>query len=125
MGGETYRVDNPILNSRLWDNNNSVKFVLSKNKKINNENFKIISYDDIITINEINKTLFKNNIQSIIVEGGKKTLEFFIKNKCWDEARIIRAEKKLGSGIKSPVINSKPNDEYNVEDDIIQTYINS
>ncbi len=125
VGGETYRVDNPILNSRLWDNNNPVKFVLSKNKKINNENFKIISYDDIITINEINKTLFKNNIQSIIVEGGKKTLEFFIKNKCWDEARIIRAEKKLGSGIKSPVINSKPNDEYNVDDDIIQTYINS
>ena len=124
VGGATYRIDNPILDSRHWDKNNPSKFVITKNGKIQNKNFEIISNNHKVKIDELNKSLFKKNIQSIIVEGGKKTLDLFIKNNCWDEARIIKNEKKLFKGLKSPKINFKPNNEFKINDDLVQIFFN-
>ena len=125
VGGQTFEIDNPILNTRNWDNNDPLRFVLTKNKKIYNKNFQIISNKKYLIASEINEILFQKNIQSIIIEGGKKTLEIFINSGCWDEARVIKAKKKLGNGVKSPIVNSKPNDEFKIDDDIIQIFINS
>ena len=58
------------------------------------------------------------------MEGGKKTLETFIKSGCWDEVRIIKNEKKINKGIRSPILNSKINNVLKVDDDLIQTYFN-
>jgi diaminohydroxyphosphoribosylaminopyrimidine deaminase/5-amino-6-(5-phosphoribosylamino)uracil reductase len=48
--------------------------------------------------------LFENNIISVIVEGGPKTLNYFIGEKLWDEARIFIGEKEFNNGIKAPEI---------------------
>ena len=42
---------------------------------------------------------FKKEIQSIIVEGGRKTLQNFIDKGYWDEARVFTSNKKLNKDI--------------------------
>ena len=124
VGGQTFEIDNPILNARNWDSNDPLRFILTKNKKICNNNFKIISNKKHLTVNEINDILFEKNIQSIIIEGGKKTLEMFINSNCWDEARVVISKNKLNSGTKSPVLNSRLIKEIMIDGDSIQFYFN-
>ena len=51
--------------------------------------------------------LFKHNIQSVIIEGGRQTIQTFIDANIWDEARIFKGQKTLDKGVKSPVIPYK------------------
>jgi diaminohydroxyphosphoribosylaminopyrimidine deaminase/5-amino-6-(5-phosphoribosylamino)uracil reductase len=45
------------------------------------------------------------NIQSLLVEGGAKTLQSFVDVGLWDEARVITNEKMvIENGIPSPEI---------------------
>lgn len=124
VGSKTYITDNPILDSRNWNNNNPQRFIIAGNNKIQSKRFDIIRHDKTLSVDNINQILFEKNIQSILVEGGKKTLETFIKSGCWDEARIIKNEKKINNGIRSPILNSKINNVLKVDDDLIQTYFN-
>ena len=124
VGSKTYITDNPILDSRNWNNNNPQGFIIAGNNKIQSKRFDIIRHDKTLSVDNINQILFEKNIQSILVEGGKKTLETFIKSGCWDEARIIKNEKKINNGIRSPILNSKINNVLKVDDDLIQTYFN-
>ena len=52
--------------------------------------------------------LFKRNIQSVLVEGGSRTLQYFIIDNVWDEARVIVGDVKFGDGVKAPVMNKVP-----------------
>ena len=52
--------------------------------------------------------LFKRNIQSVLVEGGSRTLQYFIIDNVWDEARVIVGDVKFSDGIKAPVMNKVP-----------------
>ena len=124
VGSKTYITDNPILDSRNWNNNNPQRFIIAGNNKIQSKRFDIIRHNKTLSVDNINQILFEKNIQSILVEGGKKTLETFIKSGCWDEARIIKNEKKINNGIRSPILNSKINNVLKVDDDLIQTYFN-
>jgi len=124
VGGQTFEIDNPILNARNWDSNDPLRFILTKNKKIYNNNFEIISNKKHLSVNEINDILFEKNIQSIIIEGGKKTLEMFINSNCWDEARVVVSKNKLNSGTTSPVLNSRLINEVMIDGDSIQFYFN-
>ena len=120
IGGKTYENDSPILNSRLWDNNNPEKFILTNNKNFKDSNYNKINDEDLFTVNEISDYLYNKNIQSIIVEGGSKTIENFINKGIWDEARIIQNPKKLNDGIKSPKINGRLKNEFQLMDDNIK-----
>ena len=51
--------------------------------------------------------LYEQGIQSLLVEGGSKTLQGFIDEGLWDEARIETAPLRLGSGVKAPKIEGK------------------
>ena len=58
-------------------------------------------------IKSILRELYKQNIQSVIIEGGRVTLQSFIDTSMWDEARIFTANKLLSQGIKTPIIEGK------------------
>jgi diaminohydroxyphosphoribosylaminopyrimidine deaminase/5-amino-6-(5-phosphoribosylamino)uracil reductase len=45
-------------------------------------------------------------IQSVIVEGGSKTLQSFVDSKLWDEARVFVGDKTFGRGVEAPRLNS-------------------
>jgi len=48
--------------------------------------------------------LFKEAVQSVIIEGGSVTLQSFIDDNLWDEARVFKSRVLLERGIKAPVI---------------------
>lgn len=47
-------------------------------------------------------TLYELRIQSVIVEGGRKTLQRFIDTGLWDEARILTGAISIGEGTQAP-----------------------
>jgi diaminohydroxyphosphoribosylaminopyrimidine deaminase/5-amino-6-(5-phosphoribosylamino)uracil reductase len=51
--------------------------------------------------------LYLQDIQSVIVEGGSNTLNQFIKDGLWDEARIFTGPVTLKQGIQAPVIQGE------------------
>ena len=53
------------------------------------------------------KKLYDYGIYTLMVEGGAKTLKYFIDADLWDETRIITAPIALQSGIRAPMISGK------------------
>ena len=58
-------------------------------------------------IENILNELYKLNIQSVIIEGGTKTLQSFIDKNLWDEARIFKTNEILIDGVKTPNIEGQ------------------
>ena len=119
IGAKTALNDNPKLNTRLWKGNNPVAVVidpqqrLSKSKgvfNLKNKKFLTIIDQEIrmgnnpITAQKISDQLYDEKLQSVIIEGGAKTLQHFIDADLWDEARIFVTKTKLKSGLKCPKI---------------------
>jgi diaminohydroxyphosphoribosylaminopyrimidine deaminase/5-amino-6-(5-phosphoribosylamino)uracil reductase len=127
VGTNTVLKDDPSLTTRLWKGNNPVRVVIDKELKIAssfkifNEEAKTIVFNvlknaaeknvQFIKLNrqsflkEMLHSLFENNIQSVLVEGGTKTLQSFIDIGLWDEARIITNETMVvEGGIDAPQI---------------------
>lgn len=51
---------------------------------------------------ELLQILYKKNIQSVLVEGGAKLLNHFIRQNAWQEAIVIQGAGYLHEGIRSP-----------------------
>jgi len=131
VGTQTVIDDNPKLNVRDWSGNNPVRIVLDQNNRISqdsfifddsvktivftksesslsteNTTFKCIDFEQ-NTIPQILDFLYQNQIQSIIIEGGSQTLQSFINENMWDEARIFIGRTTFEKGTKAPVIQKK------------------
>ena len=119
VGYNTVINDNPNLNVRSWKGKNPIRIIIDYDNKLSNK-FNVFN-DQAKTIkitrknidpslhvaSEISSFLFRENIQSVIVEGGKKTLEEFIKTNLWDEARIFTNKKNLSKGIEAPKLKGQ------------------
>jgi len=68
--------------------------------------------------------LFKHQIQSVIIEGGAKTLQTFIDENLWDEARVFVGNINFNKGIKAPVFIKEYDSEEDLKGDIIKYYRN-
>ena len=68
--------------------------------------------------------LHEKNIQSLIVEGGQKTLSYFIKNGLWDTARVFKTERILNDGLVSPILNKNEHTITTFGSDKLYTYNN-
>ncbi|EJL61491.1 bifunctional diaminohydroxyphosphoribosylaminopyrimidine deaminase/5-amino-6-(5-phosphoribosylamino)uracil reductase RibD [Flavobacterium sp. CF136] len=146
VGTQTVIDDNPKLNVRDWTGNNPVRVVLDQNNRISKDSF---IFDDtvktiVFTKSEINisaenttfevidfsqniipqilEVLYQNQIQSIIIEGGLQTLQTFIDQNIWDEARVFTGKKTtFGKGTKAPILSGKISAKINIEsDELIQ-----
>ena len=119
VGYNTVINDNPNLNVRSWKGKNPIRIIIDLENKLNIK-FKIfnnqaktikITKDNIDSsfnvASKISGFLFEKNIQSVIIEGGKKTLEEFIRTNLWDEARIFTNNKDLKTGIKAPKLKGQ------------------
>lgn len=73
---------------------------------------------------QICDVLHKHNIQSIIIEGGSKTLQTFIDENLWDEARVFTGNSTFGAGVKRPDFNEVPSEELKIKEDILRIYKN-
>ena len=68
--------------------------------------------------------LWEQNIGSLIIEGGAKTINKFLAEGYWDEARIFTAESKFGKGIAAPAIDLESDVEQNIKGDRLSTIYN-
>ena len=131
VGTQTVIDDNPKLNTRDWSGNNPVRVVLDQNNRIEkdsfilddsvktivftksktavdkeNTTFEVLDFEKNI-IPQILEVLHQNQIQSIIIEGGSKTLQSFIEQNIWDEARIFIGKTTFEKGTKAPQLSRK------------------
>ncbi len=84
---------------------NTVIFNFVKNTIEENLNFIKIEKENFLK--KMFLSLYQLNIQSVLVEGGAKTLQSFIDAGLWDEARIITNEGMiLENGISAPEMKS-------------------
>lgn len=133
VGTNTVINDNPRLNARNYFGKSPIRTAIDRSLKITkNYNFFDGELETIIfTENEIEsesknlsfikinfsknvtkqilEVLYKKGVQSLIVEGGTKTLDSFIENDLWDEARIFVSENYFEGGIKAPKFNKNKN----------------
>ncbi len=144
VGRNTIMNDNPSLTVRDYFGKNPTRIVIDSQLAINNvknvfsEDAKTLVFNRIknektgtiewIKIHEtstelILKELYARGIQSVLVEGGSRTLQYFIIDNVWDEARVIVGNVNFGSGIKAPVMNKLPNDTFLFGKDRIYTFV--
>ena len=117
VGANTVVQDNPSLTTREVEGANPIRIVidlknsLPESYNIFNSEAKTIrlTSKDMDTKRplafEVCKALYKHQINSVIIEGGPKTLQAFIDENLWDEARIFTGELNLNEGILKPQIN--------------------
>lgn len=139
VGVQTIIDDNPLLTTRIVDGKNPIRFVLDPNsripidsrvlsdksktiilsKKENNlipNNTKSLSFEN---IQFIIRSLYDMKIQSVLIEGGTKTINHFLNNNLWDSIRVFKSNKKILDGIKSPLVNLSNFSKSYIGDDIL------
>ena len=67
---------------------------------------------------QIMDKLFRNNIQSLLVEGGASLSQSFIDAGLWDEIYIEHAQSVLGDGVKAPQVPAGYKAEYELRDGV-------
>ncbi|WP_333875888.1 bifunctional diaminohydroxyphosphoribosylaminopyrimidine deaminase/5-amino-6-(5-phosphoribosylamino)uracil reductase RibD [Flavobacterium sp.] len=131
VGTQTVLDDNPKLDVRDWTGQNPVRIVLDRTGKISEayhvkngttktivltEQENLTSNDTILYENvifdrqlthKIAEILYHHGIQSVIVEGGRQTLQTFIDDHLWDEARVFVGKVEIKNGIKAPVLERR------------------
>ncbi|MDD3004046.1 bifunctional diaminohydroxyphosphoribosylaminopyrimidine deaminase/5-amino-6-(5-phosphoribosylamino)uracil reductase RibD [Flavobacterium sp.] len=147
VGTQTVIDDNPSLNVRNWKGNHPIKVVLDRQNKLSEDLSVFNSTQKTIVITESTKnfknancvsetidftknvaqqiceTLFKHQIQSVIIEGGAQTLQTFIDAKLWDEARIFKGSISFENGVKAPSFSGNLITEQHVLNDTLSIHL--
>jgi diaminohydroxyphosphoribosylaminopyrimidine deaminase/5-amino-6-(5-phosphoribosylamino)uracil reductase len=145
VGTNTAITDDPELTARDWPGSNPIRIVIDRdltlskklhvfdhkvptivfNSKQNSEeeNLKYVQIDFGKNLTEeLLQVLFEQKIQSLIIEGGSYTLQQFINNNLWDEARVFTGEKTFGKGIAAPELNSTPIAAQRIKGDLLEVF---
>lgn len=129
VGTTTALVDDPSLTLREWYGKQPLRMVLDlhhrlpKNLKLFNgkaptftctdrvypdsraTSYLFMTGDD--RVESILCMLYEKKVQSVIVEGGPITLQYFIDAGLWDEAHVYTGFTEFGKGVKVPAFNGK------------------
>ena len=136
VGTNTISQDNPSLTTRNWVGKNPIRIVIDKDNKLskdytifNHEAETVIINNDTIDFSkniatQICAILFERNINSVIIEGGAKTLQTFIDENIWDEARVFTGIIQFKDGVKSPSFSGNLISEDHIKNDILKIYKN-
>lgn len=123
VGTQTALKDNPSLHTRRWFGKNPLRIAIDKSLKIPPTHHLLDGSQATLIVNqEQNETpylavdfsqnivpqlldyLYKTKIQSIIVEGGQKTLQTFIEGNYFDEIQVEIGHYCCHQGTPSPSI---------------------
>ncbi|WP_251047198.1 bifunctional diaminohydroxyphosphoribosylaminopyrimidine deaminase/5-amino-6-(5-phosphoribosylamino)uracil reductase RibD [Hymenobacter sp. ISL-91] len=125
VGTRTALHDNPRLNVREWPGQSPLRLVIDKNLSLppthqlfdGSQPTLVFTYRErasqpnveFVVLSEAEDLfpqmllqLQKRQVQSVLVEGGTTVLNSLLKDGLWDEARVIRAPKRLGGGVPAP-----------------------
>ena len=147
VGTQTALTDNPSLTTRLVEGRNPVRIlidfdlkvpqdfkiyndeaptlVFNQEKEADEGNIKFIKISKENFLEELMQKLFENQIQSVLVEGGSRTLQTFINANLWDETIIIKNENLiLENGTKAPNFEGNLTEEKIFRDNKVSFYRN-
>lgn len=148
VGKNTALADNPRLNVREYHGRNPIRIVIDRRLELPNELNIFDQTQDTIIFNQLKTEiigrikflelenfdilpqliayqLYLMDIQSLIVEGGKETLDLFIKAGLWDEARVFVSPDNWEEGMVAPQLNKNFFETQNIGPDILKTYQNT
>ncbi len=148
IGKHTFAKDLPGLNSRHFSGKSPIKVILdsklefvetiketyaNQGKTLILNSLETSSKSQGVKLVQCNMTaagildcLYKEQIQSALVEGGKKVLEHFIDTNLWDEAKVITGKNELKTGITAPsIIDYQKKETYTHAQDNITHYFNA
>ena len=143
VGKNTIIKDNPLLTNRYYDGPNPIRLVIDKDASLS-QDYNIFN-DHALTyvicqkqtqyhhlninfenfFDQLFSSLYHKNISSLIVEGGRKTLEQFINSNNWDEARVFKTDKVLKNGVSAPKFNQTPSLSENIGNDTLSYFLNT
>jgi diaminohydroxyphosphoribosylaminopyrimidine deaminase/5-amino-6-(5-phosphoribosylamino)uracil reductase len=133
---------------RLWNGRNPIRIALDKNLELPDsshlfdqsqktiifnalktdikENIKFLELEDFDSLlpQLICYQLYLMDVQSILIEGGTKTLDLFIKAGLWDETRIFTGPENWDDGLRAPIISGTIMEEFAVGQDMLIIYKN-
>ena len=99
VGRVTEERDHPQLTVREWSGSNPKRLVIDRAHPLNLE------------------SLYAHQIQSLIVEGGAKTLQSFLDKGLWDELRVeTNLGMTVGDGTRAPLIPAEAVVEETIRD---------
>ncbi len=151
VGTNTVLQDNPTLTTRNWTGKNPIRIVIDKEENLSKD-FNIFNNEaETITISSNTKVrsskprnlefidwnlkhsiaqqicdvLFNKEITSVIVEGGKQTLQTFIDANFWDEARVFTGNMKCNEGVKAPKLSGQMVIEEKIQNDTLRLFENT
>jgi len=146
VGKKTVEIDNPELTVRLIEGKNPARVVIDRtlslpaSKNIFAPNAPVYIYNQLkqstdskihhekIDFNQsvlpqVLCSQVSKGIQSIIVEGGSFTINQFIEQNLWDEARIFTAPVKLEEGKAAPKLTGRLLNERMIEGDRLRVIL--
>ncbi|MFT5437252.1 MAG: diaminohydroxyphosphoribosylaminopyrimidine deaminase [Ulvibacter sp.] len=147
VGTTTVKLDNPALTARDWVGTNPWRVVIDRllklpeevsvldrevrtiiiteKEKNHKENlfFEKINFSEDLAF-QICDVLYRYQIQSLIVEGGMKTLQTFIDEELWDEAFIFKGNVNFENGIAAPKFQGSQFSEEKIKEDTLQRFKN-
>jgi len=123
VGAQTVENDNPQLKITEVRNQKLLRLILDpqlrvrKNAEVyNDEHYRIFTTQEsalkqAVTLSEEEPFLeqvlsycYVNGIQSVLVEGGAKTLQNFLDQNLWNEALVLIGDVTFGQGLKAPAL---------------------
>ena len=148
VGTNTVTLDNPSLTARDWAGNNPWRVVLDRylklpkevsildekaqtiilteKEKINKSNlfYEKIDFSERLA-HQVCDILYRYEIQSLIIEGGMKTLQTFINEQYWDEAMIFKGNTNFKNGILAPTFKGNTFSKKSIKTDTLEQFKNS
>jgi diaminohydroxyphosphoribosylaminopyrimidine deaminase/5-amino-6-(5-phosphoribosylamino)uracil reductase len=147
-GTQTVLDDNPSLDVRDWTGPDPVRVILDRTGKIpdaysvknakiktiiltekaNLSNLDNLIYEKVLFDEQlpwaIMNVLYRHNLLSVIIEGGRQTLQTFIDAGLWDEARVFKGAAIFTTGTPVPVLNAAPVKRNTIGEDELLIYMN-
>ena len=143
VGTNTALYDNPKLNVRAWTGTNPIRVVLDakgtlpsslhlfdqqqptlcyttvKSEKLTNLEWVKLPQ---LSLESLLKDLHSRQIQSVLIEGGSKTITKFIAAGLWDEARVFTSPIQFERGIAAPLLPQSPTESHAIGVDQLDFY---
>ncbi|KYG77358.1 bifunctional diaminohydroxyphosphoribosylaminopyrimidine deaminase/5-amino-6-(5-phosphoribosylamino)uracil reductase [Roseivirga spongicola] len=144
VGRNTALYDNPTLNVRSWVGNDPLRILVDRklqlvddlnlhkgdiptlvfnySKSEQSNNLEFIAIEPSNFMEDLVLELGKRKVQSLIIEGGAATLNAFIEQGLWDEAKVFSSRGNFGEGIKAPQLKGQLISETDLMGDRLRVY---
>ncbi|MDH3649008.1 MAG: bifunctional diaminohydroxyphosphoribosylaminopyrimidine deaminase/5-amino-6-(5-phosphoribosylamino)uracil reductase RibD [Saprospiraceae bacterium] len=149
VGSGTVRIDDPLLTNRFFYGKSPIRVVveqsrrLDPNSKVFHGDIETILYTaskstsqprppvdclplptDDTALSYMFSDLYKRDLGSVLVEGGKQILESLLQSELWDECRIIRSHHILEQGLPAPRCAGQVIGNYQLQDNEVRIISN-